>query len=34
MLLRPMVGTVPSFSVNLAQFLVGSADCDSCFVSL
>jgi hypothetical protein len=34
MLLRPMVGTVPSFIVNLAQFFVGSADCDSNFVSM
>ena len=34
MLLRHMVGTVPSFIVNLAQFLVGFADCDSCFVSM
>lgn len=34
MLLRPMVGTVPSFIVNLAQLLVGCADCDSCFISI
>jgi hypothetical protein len=34
MLLRPMVSTVPSFIVNLAQFLVGSSDCDICFASM